>query len=126
MDKRLAMIFGAGVGAGWMYFWDPQMGNRRRAVLRDKFVRLTHKIDDAIDVTWRDLMNRSYGTWAELRSGFTDDKVSDQVLIERVRADLGGAVSHPRAIEVAAEHGQVTLSGPILADEVDTLLRRVT
>jgi hypothetical protein len=42
-------------GAGLMYLNDPQMGKRQRALVRDKLVRATHKIDEALDVTRRDL-----------------------------------------------------------------------
>jgi uncharacterized membrane protein len=125
MDKGLAMMVGAGVGAGLMYLYDPQMGRRRRAVTRDKLVSFGHRIDDAIEVTSRDLTNRTVGLWAEMRSSITSNGVSDDVLAERVRAQLGGLVSHPSAIEVRAEQGCVTLSGPVLRHEVDRLLKGV-
>ncbi len=38
-----------------------------------------------------------------------------------MRAELGRFVSHPRAIAVTVEDGQVRLRGPILAQEVDHL-----
>jgi osmotically-inducible protein OsmY len=38
---------------------------------------------------------------------------------------MGHEISHPGAIEVTARSGRVTLSGPILADEVDRLIARV-
>jgi uncharacterized membrane protein len=51
------------------------------------------------------------------------DRVSDdQLLVERVRAKLGRAVSHPHAVKVEAHQGQVILSGPILAHEKEQLL----
>lgn len=42
-----------------------------------------------------------------------------------MRAKIGRVVSHPRAIQVLADRGRVTLSGPILAGEVDDLLAAV-
>jgi hypothetical protein len=39
---------------------------------------------------------------------------------------MGWVVSHPHALEVTAEQGRVTLSGPILAREVDELLSCVS
>jgi hypothetical protein len=48
MKKGTAMIVDAGVGAGLMYFYYPQLGRRRRALTRDKFIHLTHRINDAI------------------------------------------------------------------------------
>ena len=125
MNRGLAMIVGAGVGAGLMYLYDPQMGRRRRALTRDQFVRLGHRVDDAIDVTRRDLTNRAVGLWAEVRSSITSDGVSGEVLAERVRAQLGSLVSHPGALEVRAEQDRVILSGPVLRHEVDGLLKGV-
>jgi hypothetical protein len=49
----------------------------------------------------------------------------DDVVVERVRATLGRAVSHPRAIDVRVADGVVTLRGPIIQDEVSRLLRAV-
>jgi uncharacterized membrane protein len=125
MKKGLAMIVGASVGAGLMYLYDPQMGRRRRALTRDQFIRLSHRIDEAIDVTSRDLTNRAVGLWAEMRASMASNGVSDEVLAERVRAQLGGLVSHPSAIDVRAGQGRVTLNGPVLRHEVDRLLKGV-
>jgi hypothetical protein len=126
MNKGFAMMIGAGMGAGLMYFFDPRMGRRRRALVRDQGVHLAHRLDDAVDVTSRDLANRATGVWAEVRSGFSGKEVSDEVLAERVRSQLGGLVRHPSALEVRVEQGDVTLSGPVLRDEVDPLLSGVS
>jgi hypothetical protein len=63
MKNSWVMITGAGLGAGLMYLSDPVMGKRRRAVARDKLVRARHEIDDALDVTTRDITNRTRGLW---------------------------------------------------------------
>jgi uncharacterized membrane protein len=125
MNKGLAMIVGAGVGAGLMYFYDPQMGRRRRALTRDQLIHMGHRIDGAVDVTSRDLTNRVVGLWAEMRSSLASEEVSDAVLAERVRSRLGGLVSHPSALEARAEQGRVTLRGPVLRHELDPLLKGV-
>jgi osmotically-inducible protein OsmY len=49
----------------------------------------------------------------------------DRVLVERVRSEIGHVLTNPGTIGVTAVHGQVTLSGPVPADEVDQLLRTV-
>lgn len=126
MKKGLAMVAGAGVGAGLMYFYDPQSGRRRRALTRDKVIHLTRRIDDAIDVTSRDFTNRAAGVWAGMRTCLAREDVSDEVLAERVRSKLGGLISHPRALEVDAEQGHVTLSGPVLRDEANRLVKGVS
>ena len=116
-----------GLGAGWALsqLLDPARGRRRRALVRDKVISAVHAVGDAVDTTSRDVGNRTRGVIAELRMRRAADDVSDEVLVERVRARLGGAVSHPRSIEVSAREGRVTLSGPILVHEVTALLRRV-
>ena len=85
-------------------------------------VSLLHKTDDAVSTTSRDVRNRARGLAAEASSLLSGDKPSDDVLVERVRSKMGRCVSHPGAIDVSANNGRVTLSGPILADEVADLL----
>jgi hypothetical protein len=65
------------------------------------------------------------GLVASLKSRFSRDPVDDRVLAERVRSKLGTVVKHPRSIDVTAENGRVTLSGPILAHEVNRLIDTV-
>jgi hypothetical protein len=84
-----------------------------------------HAVGDAADVAVRDVSNRSRGVVAWLRSRFDHEQVDDRVLVARVRARIGGVVRHPRAIEVRAAMGRVTLRGPVLARDVGNLLRRV-
>lgn len=122
MNKGIGLISGIGLGAGLMYVLDPDRGKRRRALVRDKTMRLLHKTDDAVWTTSRDLRNRVRGLAAEASSLFSSDHPSDDVLVERVRSKMGRCVSHPGALTVTANSGRVTLTGPILADEVAGLL----
>jgi uncharacterized membrane protein len=128
MFNRLrSFIYGLGLGAGAMYLWDPERGNRRRALLRDQVIRSLNRTDDAIAKGSRDLSNRASGVIAEAKSIISQEPVSDDTLAERVRSKIGsaGLVSHPRAIQVTAHEGRITLSGPILAAEVQPLVARV-
>ena len=125
MNKAMAMIGGLGVGAGLMYMFDPNKGKRRRAEVRNKVTHAINKTNNAIGKTSRDVTNRVSGIAAEAESLFTCEKTPDNVLTARVRSKLGRVVSHPHAIEVTAADGKVTLSGPILAAEVDGLLGSV-
>ena|SRR5688572_4624461 len=125
MNRNLSFLTGCALGAACMYVFDPQRGRRRRALARDKFTRLAHKTGDGLDAAARDLSNRAAGTAAEARKRFRSDRPDDTVLVERVRAELGRVVSHPRAIDVEACDGTVRLCGPILRDEVPSLLRAV-
>jgi hypothetical protein len=116
---------GLGVGAGMMFLLDPQGGGRRRALLRDQLARSAHKGADAVDATRRDVANRAAGAAARVRGMLDRGAVDDRVLADRVRSQLGHTVSHPRALVVAIDGGRVTLSGPILQEEVADLLSAV-
>src|SRR5262245_57100639 len=125
MVKPLSFLAATGLGASLMYYLDPDRGNRRRGLLRDQVRHTWTRAQKTGDSTAGDFRNRLYGTFAELRSVFGRKTIPDEVLAERVRSKLGRYVSHPSAIEVAANHGQVTLSGRVLADEVKDLLYAV-
>jgi gas vesicle protein len=119
-----ALLFGTGIGLGTaaMFLLDPDRGKRRRALVRDKFALATRKTGDCIEVTAHDLRNRTRGTIAAIQSRLSSEQPNDSVLVDRVRSRIGRIVSHPAAIEVTAQNGNVTLSGPVLADEVPHLL----
>jgi uncharacterized membrane protein len=122
MSRLANLLAGAGLGAGLMYLFDPDRGNRRRSLFRDQVRRAMNKSARGADTTYRDAQHRILGTFAELRSLFTHDDASDDVLVSRVRSKMGRYISHPAAIEVTAHNGLVMLRGPILAHEVDDLL----
>jgi hypothetical protein len=95
--KRDALIAlgSMGLGAGLMYFFDPRAGRRRRARLRRNLERAGRR------------------------------SLSDEAIAARVKSVLARSVSHPKAITVDVQQGRVVLGGPIIAREVDSLLRRV-
>src|SRR5688572_13367094 len=119
------LLVGGALGALAMYFLDPHEGRRRRARARDKMVHAGKRLNQAGKVTARDTVHRAYGVVASARKLFKQEEVADDVLAERVRAELGRVVSHPHAVEVGADRGHITLSGPILSEEVRPLLRCV-
>jgi uncharacterized membrane protein len=118
-------LLGGAIGASAMYFLDPQSGRRRRARTRDQLVHARRRLSEAGSVTARDLQHRAQGIAAGTRRLWRSEQVADDVLVGRVRAVLGRAVSHPHAVEVAAGDGHVMLQGPIVAREVRPLLRAV-
>jgi hypothetical protein len=120
-----SLLVGAGAGAGLMYLLDPDHGNRRRALMRDRLVRVRHLTEDAMDATSRDMRNRARGVVAELRAHLLPEDVSDDVLQERIRARLGQTLRYARSIETSVAAGCVTLRGPVLADDVARVVRRI-
>ena len=122
------MIMAALAGAGAMFLLDPRAGRRRRALLRDKAVRYQNEaagIMDDLGNRTEDLKNRTGGMVAETKSHFKDEILSDHVLEERVRAEIGRWIKNAGAIEVRAKDGDIFLHGPVLAKDVDQLLTKV-
>lgn len=119
------VLMGMGIGAVVAFMADPRGGRRRRALARDQFVRASRKTRDALDATARDIANRTNGILAATRRGPDENTIDDVRLVERVRAKLGRVCSHPRAIEVNATEGAITLRGPILASELERVLTTV-
>ena len=122
MNKKAALV-GVGVGAALMYFFDPDRGRRRRALVRDKVEAAGNKANLYAEKMGRDIRNRAYGMVSETKALFRHEEVTDDVLADRVRAKLGRYPIHIGAIEVSAHDGVVSLTGPILADELPMVIR---
>jgi hypothetical protein len=123
----LNLVAGAGLGASVMYFLDPISGKRRRGLVRNQLIRLQHKAGDRAAARLRDFRNRAFGTVAKFRGALCDSQATlpDDVLIDRVRSQMGRHTTHASALEVSAHDGVVSLRGPILAEEVDCLIDAV-
>ncbi len=121
-STTISLISGAAIGAGLMCLADPGRGNRRRSFVRDKVVHGIRLLGNVIDKGIRDIRNRGRGIAAEAWCALKRDDVSDDILVDRVRAKIGRTVSHPSAIEVSTKNGRVVLSGPVLESEADDLI----
>jgi uncharacterized membrane protein len=110
-----------------MYLLDPERGRRRRAVAVAKAAHALRAGGSSLGRASRDLAHRGRGLAFEAgaRLPLRSAPVEDQVLENRVRSKMGRFVSHPSAIEVLAEDGEVTLAGEILESEVARLLAAV-
>ena len=118
-------IAGAAVGAGLMFLLDPRGGGRRRALMRDKFLRGSRVARMYGGKFARHMSNEIRGEFAERRARMRDEDVPDDVLVERVRAQIGHVVSHPGAIEVFADNGMVILRGPVMRGEIEKICNRL-
>ncbi len=123
------LIVGAVAGAIAMYIFDPQQGNRRRIMLRDKaghYTRLARKqLSEQFSGAAKNARNRWTGLRAQVRYRLFSETPTDDVLVARVKSRLGHVVTHAHAIEVAAHDGHVVLHGPILMEEVDRAVMAV-
>ena len=119
---------GAAIGAVLMYLFDPNTGNRRRSLVRDQLEHARKAAGETAGKRGRDLRNRSQGLVHEVgrRLRPTGEPVDDRKLEARVRERLGRTVANPSSIVVSAECQRVTLSGPVLQEEVDDLLDEVS
>jgi gas vesicle protein len=116
------LLIGASVGMAVAFMFDPNQGRRRRALAADQMRRARRKTRDALDATARDISNRTTGIVAATRGRWATEEVGDATLVDRVRAKLGRVCSHPRAIDVEAANGVVTLRGAVLTHELDHVL----
>jgi len=123
MGKLGALLEGVILGAGLMYFFDPERGRRRRALLRDQVTHGVTEVRETVEVHAHDLRNRIGGAAAEFRSTLSIEKVPDTTLVETIRARMGHVISHPQRVHVMARFGRVTITGSLPAREVDALYR---
>ena len=107
-------------GAVAMYFFDPEAGRRRRALVRDQLVRWARKGRDEVETNVRDVANRARGVAAVARRATTGvvEPLTDRIVAERVRARLG-ALDHPGAVTVEVHDGHVVMRGTVVASDAE-------
>jgi BON domain-containing protein len=118
------LLLGAVLGASGAFLLDPELGRRRRALIRDKVTRGVTESREFADAATKDLQQRARGVSSRvkrLRAGGSPD----EALVARVRAKLGRYCSHPGAIEVTAFNGRVVLTGDVLASEREQIFEAV-
>jgi BON domain len=127
MREIIAATLAATTGAAAMYYLDPTTGRRRRALVRDRAVGVSHDAGHYALAQGRRAADHLKGAAARGRSLLhRSPPTSDGKLHDRVRAQLGRVVTHPRAVEVDVEQGCVCLRGHVLANEIGALLDEVS
>ncbi len=119
------LLLGALVGAGLMFVLDPDRGLTRRSLARGKALGVGRRLGDRLGSQSRDVRNRLRGKVIEAQAALSEAPVSDEVLIERIRARLGHRSENTRNILVTVKNGMATVAGPVLAGEVDAVIRCV-
>lgn len=121
---KIASAFAAGATA--MYFLDPLVGRRRRALVRDKGVAAGHDIEDFARSKGRRAADKLNGVVAETKAALAAAPVGDEQLRERIRSRLGRIVESPGDIEVDVANGHVVLRGNADYDEIAEVLDKVS
>jgi hyperosmotically inducible periplasmic protein len=121
---RIAAVFAAGAVA--MYFMDPAVGRRRRALMRDQGVAAGHDVENFVRTKTRRAVHHLNGTVARTRARLSHGPVDDDQLLERIRSRLGHLLEHPRAVEVAVREGNVVLTGRASAADIDHLMETIS
>lgn len=121
--KLKTLLTTVGIGAALMYFLDPQHGNRRRALVRDRVDSFINTLDDSLDTIRQDSRNRARGIFSEITAKFSDQSAPDWILEERVRAAIGRATRHSRLLDVRSNRGHILISGPALRAHKDEIIK---
>lgn len=119
------------VGAGLMYYLDPNRGHSRRTYFRDKAGKLLRDTGRTMRSVGRDLGHRARqlirGSKAAVE-GYVgrDERVDSEQLVSRCRAELGHVLPHAHQIQIMADaDGTITLTGTIMQQEVDGVLNLI-
>jgi len=115
-----SLIAGIGTGAAIVYVLDPKIGEKPRALAREKMHVPRRRMPSGPGAT--DLSKGADGVISQTRWRVLEGEVSDEVLEGRARSKLGFFVRHPSAIKIQVVHRRVLLSGPIMSDEVQQLI----
>lgn len=121
--KLKTLLTSVGIGAALMYFLDPQLGTRRRALVRDRINSWINNLDGSLDTIVGDTRNRARGVLSEMTAKLSDQGAPDWILEERVRAALGRATRHARLLQIRSDGGRVLISGPVLRAEKDEIIK---
>ena len=121
--KLKTLVTTLGLGAGIMYFLDPQHGVRRRTMVIDRANRFVNNIDESIDIAVQDARNRARGVLSEMTARLSEEDSPDWILEERVRSNLGRLGRPTRALDIRADGGRIYLSGPILREDEDSVVK---
>jgi len=126
------LALGAGVASLGLTLFDPTRGAARRAAIRDRATSAARTLGARTrDLGTRtrgrllDTSSRMRGRMHEMRVRLQEGAVSDAVLEERIRLQIGRLVSHPGALRVSATRGSVEIIGPVLAKEAEELVERI-
>jgi osmotically-inducible protein OsmY len=116
--KRLFAL-GAAMGAALAYFFDPETGNRRRSMTRDRVLAFFRRTGNQAGRAGQAAKSQAYGVTQKAvhLKDRTKEEPDDAMLAHKVETELFRDADVPKGdINVNAENGVVYLRGQV-ADE---------
>jgi gas vesicle protein len=116
------------VGAGLMYFLDPNRGHARRTYVRDKTGQLLRNTSHTMRAMGKDIGDRArrflYGSrGTDESSNGRMNRIDSAQLVSQIRAELGQFSPYANQIQLMTDaDGTVTLTGTVPQAEIDGLL----
>lgn len=123
MNKKLLTIASLGLGAGLMYIFDPDIGKRRRAAVRDGVKDSVSKTTDAIKNGSQELKKKA--NWFASGVKHRLIKVDDEKLTAKVLDAIAAVVNNPASVHIKACKGYILLTGTLPEIELAPLLEAV-
>ena len=122
----------AGLGAALMYFFDPQQGNRRRSMLRDRTSAVFRRAGRRAGGAAQSVSSTASGMTQKVTHLREEEKEqpNDATLARKVESEIFRGDDVPKGqISVNAENGVVFLRGeverPELIQELEQAVRKV-
>jgi hypothetical protein len=99
----IALLAGLGSGLAAMYFFDPEQGRRRRALLRDQLNKWTRVASESVSGQVQDLRNRSAGLAHEVRKSVESSGDADELALDDVTEATPDSAQELASTDQAAE-----------------------
>lgn len=125
MSEAAVALCCMAAGAGVMFLMDPNRGNYRRKLIKDKSYSAARRSGEFLKDSGRYARDYAQGVAAETYRKFRSEQVSDQTLCARIRSEMGHHIQHASAVQVTARDGHVTLTGMLPQDEIDLVVSTV-
>jgi osmotically-inducible protein OsmY len=109
------------MGFATAYFFDPQLGTRRRNVARDRAAKAARNVSSAFAKKLRFTAGKAEGVYALTRNVVTRPEVAadDATVEQRIRSEAFRTVDvQAKDIEVEVENGVATLRGSVPSDQL--------
>src|SRR5215218_10485960 len=115
--KKLS-TFWAGLGAGLMYFFDPQQGNRRRKQAVDRTGGFARRLTRRGERAGQAVASQAYGVTQKVTHMREEEKdLTDETLARKVESEIFRDADAPKGqVDVNVVDGVVYLRGEVEED----------